>query len=161
MNVYRIVRADRTSLDGKGAAEYPGRWNKADVPCVYTSASPSLAQLEVMVNIDEWKIFITVPHVMLRIQVPEAKIIIIREFDLPADWNAAVYSAETQELGTTLLNNPYIHGFSVPSAVSRTERNMVLNPRASNFIRFLKVAEKIPFELDRRLLRKGIRVDRR
>ncbi len=155
MNLYRIARADRTLLDGKGAAEYPGRWNKADVPCVYTSASASLAQLEVMVNIDEWKIFITVPHVTLRIEVPDPKIITIQEYDLPPDWNAAVYSTETQEFGTILLNNPDIQGFSVPSAVSRTERNVVLNPRAYDFLKVVKVAEKIPFEFDRRLLRKS------
>lgn len=153
MNVYRIVRADRTSLDGKGAAENPGRWNKQDVPCVYTSASPSLAQLEVMVNTDEWKIFITVPHVILRIEVPEEKIHIMEEQDLPADWNAAVFSSETQERGTALLGRMDILAFSVPSAVSRTERNILLNPGAVDFLKLVKLVEKIPFEFDKRLLK--------
>lgn len=153
MNLYRIVRADRTALDGRGAAEYPGRWNKPDIPCVYTSSSPSLAQLEVMVNIDEWKIFITVPYVILRIEAREKKIHNIKNEDLPPEWNASVYSSETQELGTAMLNNPDILAFTVPSTVSKTERNTVLNPRAVDFIKLVKVIEKIPFEFDPRLLK--------
>lgn len=153
MKVYRIVRSDRTSLDGKGAAEFPGRWNKPDIPCVYTSASPSLAQLEVMVNTDEWKIFITVPHVLLRIEVPEKGIHNIKEEELPEEWDATVYSSETQEFGTALLNTAEILAFSLPSAVSKTERNVVLNPRAGNFVKLVKVIEKIPFEFDPRLLK--------
>lgn len=152
MIVYRLVRANRITLDGKGAAEYPGRWNTMDVPCIYTSASPSLAQLEVLANIDDWKIFITVPHVILRIEVPDQKITIIEELDLPPGWAHPVYTSETQDMGTTFLNNPDILGFSVPSAVNKLERNIILNPRAEGFTSLVKIADKIPFEFDERLL---------
>ena len=153
MIVYRIVREDLATLDGKGAAEYPGRWNKHDVPCVYTSASPSLAQLEKMVNVDDWKIFITIPHLILCIEVPDNKVHEISESDLPPGWDNAVYSLETQEMGTNLLNNPSVTAFSIPSAVSKMERNIILNPRSSDYAARVKAVEKIPFEFDAGLLK--------
>lgn len=155
MNVYRIVRSDRTSLDGKGAAEYPGRWNLEDVPCVYTSSTPSLAQLEVIANVDDWKIFITVTHVVLRIAVPDNRIFMVDEKDLPPHWADAVYDLETQQQGADLLSNPDILAFSVPSTVSKTERNTVLNPRATDFHKHVKVVGELPFEFDSRLMRGG------
>ena len=153
MRSYRIVRADRTLLEGKGAAENPGRWNAEGVPCVYTSSTPALSQLEVMVNVEDWKIFITVKHVVLRISFPADRLLAVGDGDLPARWADAVFGRKTQELGSDLLNNPGILAFSIPSAVSKTERNFILNPRAVDFGKLVKVEDVLPFEFDSRLLK--------
>ena len=153
MIAHRIVRADRTSLEGKGAAENPGRWNTEGVPCLYSSSTPALAQLEVMVNAEDWKIFITVKHVVLHISFPADRLLAVGDSDLPARWADAVYGRKTQELGSDLLNNPGILAFSIPSAVSKTERNFILNPRAVDFGKLVKVEEALPFEFDSRLLK--------
>ncbi len=153
MNVFRIVRADRVALEGNGAAEFPGRWNTLDVPCVYTSPTPALAQLEVMANVEDWKIFMTVKHVVLRIDVPDDRLHPVPEGDLPAGWADAVCDPRTQEMGASLLNKPEILAFAVPSAVSRTERNVVLNARVTDFEKLVKVEGLFPFEFDERLMK--------
>lgn len=153
MNVYRIVRADRTELDGKGAAEYPGRWNKENIPCLYTSLTPALAQLEVMANAEDWKIFINVKYVVLRIVFPDERLLVVPDVDLPPDWADAVHSNETQELGTRLLSDPANLAFSIPSAVSTLERNVILNPSATDFEKLISVEEELPFVFDKRLMR--------
>lgn len=153
MNLYRIVRADRTGLDGKGAAEYPGRWNTEGVPCVYTSSTPALAQLEVMVNADDWKIFLTVKHVLLHLTIPDDRVYEVPEEDLPAGWADSVFDRETQEMGATLLKKPDMLAFSIPSAVSKTERNIVLNPRVADFKDQVRTNRMLPFEFDQRLLK--------
>jgi RES domain-containing protein len=151
MTVYRLVRANRTSLDGKGAALFPGRWNNENIPCIYTSSSSSLAQLEVLVNIDDWKLFAHVPHVIMRIFVPDRKIRQLEETDLPKDWNRAVSYYSTQQFGTEHLTNFSLLGFSVPSSVNKLERNIVLNPRSDSFSS-VQIEEQFAFELDSRLL---------
>lgn len=153
MIVYRLVRKNRITLDGKGAAEYPGRWNKEDIPCVYTSESSSLAQLEVMANVDDWNIFITVPHVMLQIEVSDHRVVAIDESGLPKGWDAAIYPAATQNFGAELLYKSDVLAFSVPSAVNKLERNIILNPHARDFSTGVKVMKKIRFEFDKRLMR--------
>jgi len=152
MIVYRLVRKDRKSLDGKGAALYPGRWNEIDIPCLYTSASRSLAQLEVMVNVDDWKLFLSVPHVVLHIEIPDKKIKHLAEDKLPEGWDDAIHSSDTQLFGTSLLKDPRILAFSVPSAVSKLERNIIINPRANDFDQ-VRLVEISNFEFDERLMR--------
>ena len=152
MIVYRLVRKGQSSLDGKGAALYPGRWNEENIPCVYTSSSPSLAQLEVIVNIDDWKIFITVQHLLLQIDVPEKEVKPVQESELSSGWDAAVYPTVTQTFGTKLLNDLDLLCFSVPSAVSKLERNIILNPRAKKFSQ-IKIIKTNHFKFDPRLIR--------
>ncbi len=153
MIVYRIARANRTVLDGKGAALYPGRWNNENVPCVYTSASPSLAQLEMMVNVHDWEIFDLIPYALLKIEVSDLHVYEVPKKDLPARWSIAVFHAATQDFGTRLLNDTELLAFSVPSAVTKIERNIVLNPHSSYFQKNIKVVEKIPLRFDKWLLK--------
>ena len=151
MIVYRITRSDRVALDGKGAADFPGRWNKPGEPCLYTSASSSLAQLEVMVNVDDWKIFISIQYLILKIELPQDRIIKVNPTELPRDWNDSVYNLQTQLFGFNLFKNPDMLGFSVPSTVNKMEGNFILNPRSNNFVDSVRVIEKIPFQIDSRL----------
>ncbi len=152
MTVYRLVRKDRATLDGKGAALFSGRWNTENIPCLYTSTSPSLAQLEVMVNMDDWKVFLTVPHVLLHITLPKKRIKEIPQAVLPADWGAAVPSHTVQKFGTSLLNDLKVLAFSVPSSVSKLERNVIINPRSVDF-KLVEIVKKSLFKFDERLLR--------
>ncbi len=152
MIVYRLVRKDRTTLDGKGAALYPGRWNTQNILCLYTSASPSLAQLEVMVNSDDWKIFVAVPHVILHIEIPDKKITDLPVHDLPTGWDAPIAAKTTQEFGTSLLNDSKLLAFRVPSAINRLEHNIIINPRSIEFAH-VKLVKKSAFKFDDRLLK--------
>ena len=152
MTVYRLVKQSRSLLDGEGSALFPGRWNCYDVPCIYTAMSPALAQLEVMVNLDAWKIFQHVPFVLLHIKIPEKQIRKVLIHELPSSWDDSFHQVEAQEFGTTILDNPEILAFSVPSALSILERNVIINSRAVDFNQ-VRVTGRTPFNFDSRLIR--------
>ncbi|MGI8637275.1 MAG: RES family NAD+ phosphorylase, partial [Segetibacter sp.] len=74
MIVYRIGRLKYSKdLSGEGAKLNGGRWNHKLTPCLYTSASRSLAILEytVNVNIDD------IPRAlsMTTLEIPDKKIL--------------------------------------------------------------------------------------
>jgi RES domain-containing protein len=52
VTTWRICKPKYASsaFDGTGAASHPGRWNKLRQQVVYTSDTPSLAVLEILVN---------------------------------------------------------------------------------------------------------------
>jgi RES domain-containing protein len=63
--VWRICNKARLAdaFDGRGAAEYPGRWNNAGVAVVYTAESRSLASLEVLVHAEDTRLLAAVQWV--------------------------------------------------------------------------------------------------
>lgn len=154
MIVFRLAKEGYTNLDGKGAALYPGRWNKERIPCLYTSQSPSLAQLEVMVNVEDWRLFVVKKYYTLEIEVQADKIIYIPEAELPTGWDSHTMSEETQQFGSNLfLSSPDYLGFAVPSAVNKLELNYILNPNAKDFDKHVTCVRQIPFQLDIRLIK--------
>jgi RES domain-containing protein len=154
MIVYRIVKEAYTSLDGKGAAANPGRWNRERIPCLYTSESPSLAQLEIMVNIDDWRIFAVQKFLILEIEIRGDKIKHFKESDLPVGWDSHMIHVNTQEFGSNLfLTESKLIGFSVPSAVNKLERNFILNPNAGDFKELVVCKKQLLFNLDARLIK--------
>ncbi len=87
MQVWRLCRARHAtrSFDGEGARLYGGRWNHKGLPMVYTSATLSLAALEVLVHHR-----VPIPpfeFVALAAEIPpRLKIETFRVQDLPTDW---------------------------------------------------------------------------
>lgn len=134
-------------LDGHGAALYPGRWNRAGVPMVYTSQSPELAMLELLTKV-------TAATFGVRMAV---------EIELPAD--ARIEDATSQvlekvlrgaeedlrELGSSWALSGRSLVLAVPSAVLPLSSNYLLNP-AHPQARQLKVLRQVPVSVDPRLL---------
>lgn len=123
-------------LKGKGAAEYPGRWNIQDEFVVYLSSTPSLAMLETLVHLTPT---IDVPgqvvpkfppRLMLQIEVSDEFIIRPQElFDdieyLSDPHLSQQYGSDWYRLNTSLaLKVPSI---IVPPALNQYEYNLVLN----------------------------------
>lgn len=152
MKVYRIGKKEHATLDGKGAAAYPGRWNKDGSPCLYTSDSPSLAQLEIMVNTDDWRIFSYKEYVILEIEIAAMDAVKIFEpTDLPKTWDGHLVYPDTQEFGASILGDKNVLGFSVPSAIMKLQRNYILNSR-SIYCHQVSIIQVQPFKLDPRLI---------
>jgi RES domain-containing protein len=152
MILYRLVSAAHADLSGEGARLFPGRWNTKDIPCIYTSSSASLAQLEVMVNAEDWTIFIRRNYVLLTLEVNSSKLRQIETSELPAGWNLPVVTEETQQFGTRQLEDRSHTGFIVPSVVTPKEKNIILNPLSDRFGQLVKITSREPFKLDARLL---------
>lgn len=152
MTVYRLAAEPHLTLTGEGARMYPGRWNEKGTPCIYTSQSTASATLEVLVNTGDWQAFLFRNYKLIHIQVADRKIKIIKESELPENWNDLVVSNTTRVFGANLFRNNIL-AFAVPSVVVPLERNIILNPAHRDFKRSVSVRKITPFKFDRRLLK--------
>jgi RES domain-containing protein len=136
MRVWRICRQPyvETALDGIGGLYTSGRWHSQGVPIVYTASSAALAALEVLVHVDP----LTAPADLRLLSI-----------DLPSD--LCIDALETSSLPIAWLRSAGTAALSVPSAVIRTERNILLNPRHPEAKRILLISDE-PFSFDPRLL---------
>ncbi len=151
MKVWRLCRARHaaTAFDGEGARLHGGRWNHKGVPVVYTSATLSLAALEVLVHHR-----VPIPpqeFVALSAEIPaRLKLETIRVQDLPTDWQADPAPVRLQDIGSEWLQRASSLVLVVPSALIEQEFNYLINPRHPDFAR-LKIGTPLAFTFDGRL----------
>jgi RES domain-containing protein len=147
--VYRICAATREAgaFSGDGARRYGGRWNEKGTRIVYCSSSVSLAMLEILVHSP------TLPKGMIAIGVtiPEgAEIEIWTPADLPPNWGSYPAPAALQTRGSEWAASGRTVAVRVPSAVVRTETNVLLNPIHKDWSGCTVLAAE-PIEFDSRL----------
>lgn len=119
------------------------------MPLVYTSATLSLAVLELLVHTDPEDLpadLMAVPA-SLPVKVRRQE---VTPSDLPRTWRQYPAPLATQTLGTDWANARKSTVLVVPSAIVPQERNYVLNPAHPDFRR-LEVGKAEPFTLDTRL----------
>ncbi len=153
LEVWRLVtgRFADTAFSGEGARRYGGRWNRKGVPVVYTSASLSLAMLEMLVQDQPLR----ARYVTIRAQIPSR--IGIERVDieqLPPNWRDLAALETLRAIGSEWAAGLATAVLAVPSAVIPVETNYVLNPRHP---RCSEIAIGEPQELvtDLRLVRSG------
>jgi RES domain-containing protein len=130
MRVWRLCRARHaaTAFDGEGARLFGGRWNEKGVAVVYTSATLSLAALEVLVH-----------H---RVPIPPQEFVAIAAdlpddsppetvdvSKLPSDWQADPPPRALPRLGSEWARSLRSLVLIVPSALVPQEFNYLINPR--------------------------------
>jgi RES domain-containing protein len=128
MHVWRLARSVYSALDGEGARLHGGRWNEPGTPVVYTSASLSLAALELLVHLDPNRL----PDdlVAYKVEVPDAlKMRRITTGDLPEGWNRQVEVPALRRIGEAWAKDRNAGVLRVPSAVIPEEQNVLINPR--------------------------------
>lgn len=152
MLVYRIASSEHIKdLSGEGARLYGGRWNHRGTAIIYTSASRSLATVELLV------------HVSLSYAPTDLKIATIEVPDepapeeaalsaLPSNWRDFPPPPELADLGTSWAESGRTLLLRVPSAVVEHEHNILINP-AHPAIARVALAGVEDFLLDRRLAR--------
>ncbi len=139
MILWRLCRLAHANLSGEGGRLYSGRWHSAGRPIIYTATEPSLAVLEVRVNLD-------VPFELL----PDDYVLVSIETG-PADL----------ETLATLPENPRAHGdawlqeqrtllLAVPSVIIPQARNVLINP-AHPAAAPARIVRAEPFNFDPRL----------
>jgi RES domain-containing protein len=144
MRFWRLARKRFAALDGYGAHLYGGRWNRAGLAMVYCAEHLSLAVLEVLVHLEVDPEDFPDDYVKIAIEVP-ASIRLDRIDRLPIDLDD-----DPKELGTRWFRSGKTLGMLVPSMVVHEERNLLLNPEHTDFMR-LQIGDAQPFRLDPRL----------
>lgn len=131
------------AFSGKGAAENPGRWNKAGIPVVYTCSSIALCALEILVHTRSQK------ALNGRFALFEVEILVdlISPAELPADLRSR---QQTQDIGDRWIKEAKSAVLRVPSVVTG-EPNYLLNPNHPDFSK-IKIGEAKVFHFDRRLI---------
>src|SRR5690349_14783389 len=129
MRVWRICRRAyaAASLSGSGGLYVSGRWHHRGRPIVSTSATPSLAALEVLVHVDR----ALAPADLRLIEIDSPDEIAIETCDpasLAADWQRFPAPVALQDFGSEWLAGVRTAILSVPSAVLALERNYIINP---------------------------------
>lgn len=152
MEVYRLTRRKFAgSLSGKGAALKGARWNSQGVEVIYTAQNRSLAMAEVAVHLT----LATLPddYVMVTIHVPDdLRLLNILPADLPQGWNLFPYTAITQKAGDEFVSKREFCALRVPSAVTRGDFNVLINPNHPDFHR-ISILQVEDFPFDRRIFK--------
>ena len=150
MLVYRLLQAAyrHEPLSGQGAALYGGRWNPKGLSLLYTTESPALSLLEVLVHINPNRI---PAYHLVSIEVPDS-IRFYQADELPAGWRS---TGSTQPLPSQTflldwLREPDHLLVSVPSSIVPIMANYLINPRHPLF-KDCRVVDSTPFEIDERL----------
>lgn len=151
LTVWRIgKRKHKASFwAGDGARLYGGRWNSPGRPVVYTSATPALAQLEMLAHLENEEI--QKHYVLAAAELPADLVLAIEDFArLPRQWRAPEAPRSLQRLGDLWLAEGRHAVLSVPSALSPLDRNYLINPLHPDFPRIRRRAAA-GFRFDPRL----------
>lgn len=154
--MYRIGSSRYPTNDGRGAAQYGGRWNHKGTPLIYAAESRALCALEILAGSRE----LANDYISIPIEVPDdIPCRVVATTELPQGWHSAEHSNGTRDLGTTWANAKETVVLVVPSAVLPRERNYLLNPQHRDFSRIV-FREAEPFYFDERLVRRGVQLYR-
>ena len=150
VRAWRIVKARhaRRAFTGEGAREYGGRWTGKGVATVYTSATQSLALLEVLVHLGSaapLAAYTTIP-----VDFDEALVWRPRARALPEGWRATPAPAAVRTFGDAWVQSRRSAVLAVPSAVVPAETNYVLSPTHARFAE-IRIGKAEPFDVDARL----------
>lgn len=152
LTVWRLVTARfaDSAFSGEGARLYGGRWNAKGVPMVYTSATQSLAMLEMLVQDEPLR----ARYVVIAVTLPKGlKVGRIAPEQLPADWRSLAARQQLQAIGSDWAKRRSSAVLAVPSAVIPAETNYLMNPLHPSFGR-IGIGKPQDFVTDLRLIRK-------
>ena len=151
MRVFRICSSRHPPLDGEGARLAGGRWNPRGVPVIYTSASSSLAVLELLVHTDSD--LLPGDLAIVELQVPDAlRVEIVDPATLPSDWRAYPAPESLHAIGARWARARRGAILAVPSAVNPGELNYLVNPDHPDAARVTVVSAR-RFVFDPRLFK--------
>jgi RES domain-containing protein len=144
-------RHRRTAFTGEGARLFGGRFNSNGVAIVYTSASESLASLEMLVHLQSAEILKA--YVVRPVTFSEALVKRLRMADLPANWRRNPPPPSIQQIGDRWVAAAESAVLRVPSALIETEFTFLLNPLHPDFAKIRMGAER-RYRFDPRLVKR-------
>jgi len=147
---WRIVRAARVSIafTGEGSRLSPGRWNSRGKSVIYLSEHESLAALETLVHTRP--LSPTEQYFSFRVEWPDKLTEYFPLKKIPAGWNAQPPGIASRAIGDEWLEQKRSLALAVPSLLSTSELNFLLNPNHLDF-RKIKIHKPVEFRFDPRL----------
>jgi RES domain-containing protein len=149
-SAWRIVRAARvsTAFTGEGSRFRPGRWNSRGKAVIYLSEHESLAALEILVHTKP--LTPTARYFAFRVAWPDELTECFPRSKLPSGWNAQPPGIASRAIGDQWLTEGRSVALAVPSLLSTTEVNFLLNPDHADFNK-IKISKPVEYLFDRRL----------
>ncbi len=128
IEAWRLVKAKHaeTAFSGEGARLAGGRWGSVGTALVYMSASLSLAELEVLVNLPTDRLLAS--YAAFRVRFGSGFVEVLSAASLPANWRHDPAPQSTKAIGDTWVREGRSLVLRVPSAVVPSEWNYLLNP---------------------------------
>jgi len=150
-SAWRIVRAARanSAFTGEGGRVYGGRWNSRGTALVYVSEHESLAALELFVH--TMPLAPTERYFSFRLEWEDKMTEYFSLKNLPPNWNAEPPAFETMQIGDDWVRRGISVALAVPSVLSTSEKNFLLNPTHSDFKK-IKISKPVEYRFDSRLL---------
>jgi RES domain-containing protein len=150
-SAWRIVRAERakSAFTGEGARIYGGRWNSRGTAVIYVSEHESLAALELLVHLRPF-----IPdgrYLSFRLEWEDKLTSHLPVKNLPPHWNAEPPGLQTMQIGDEWIRAGKSVALVVPSVLSASEMNYLLNPRHPDFKK-IKIRDPVEYRFDSRLL---------
>lgn len=156
VRVYRASRKPRAQfdpLDSRASVRRDGwRWNDNRTEILYTAEVEALSILEIVArpgweNIAELNV--------AAIEVPDGSIVTLGDLaiTLPSNWNQRPAARNAQRIGAEFLaavdqaraNGHTVCGLRVPSVISTTDHNVLLDPRQKSAYQIANWS-RIPFD---------------
>ena len=150
-SAWRIVRAARanSAFTGEGGRVYGGRWNSRGTAMVYVSEHESLAALELFVH--TMPLPPTQRYLSFRLQWEDKLTEYFPIKNLPRHWNAEPPTFQTMQIGDEWVRAGRSVALTVPSVLSTSEINFLLNPKHPDFKK-IKISQPIEYRFDPRLV---------
>lgn len=129
MLYYRLTKLKYLDgLDTNGAELRGGRFNSAGVPVLYLSSSQALATLEVRVHARK---ALPRQRYLFSIEIPDDEIKTLKDLDLklPKGWDTRPPTVASQIFGDAWVASAASLALAIPSVVSDTDFNRLVNPR--------------------------------
>jgi len=151
ITAWRFAKAKHAgeAFSGEGARRFGGRWNNPGTPIVYAASGISLALLELLAHLEDAGILPF--YVLFRADIKDNLIETLDEANLPKEWRASPAPATVKALGDLWFKQSRSAVLSVPSAITPSERNYLVNPAHPDF-RKIKVMGPIDYEFDPRII---------
>lgn len=150
LTAWRLVktRLAATAFDGEGARLFGGRWSSPGTRVVYASDTLALAALEVLANLQDAALLASA-YSAFRLTIPNALAGELDPAALPADWMTSPAPATLRDIGDAWVTAGRSAVLRVPSAIVRTEWNLLLNPAHRRFGE-ITIGPRQPFAFDPR-----------
>ena len=156
LTTYRIFKTKHSAkwFDGEGAYRFGGRWNSRGTRLVYTSASLSLASLEMLVNLNSEGLMQSYSYAAIKFD--EGSVLNVEEIRrLPSNWRDSPPPLVIQRIGDEWAESKLSLAMRVPTAVLPGEYNYLLNVEHPDFAS-VELGRPQGLNFDKRLYNRGL-----